>query len=38
MIPRADTWKADSSGRVRVMGMVTWVVFMGCVENVCSYS
>ena len=38
MIPRVETWKADSSGSVSVMGMVTRVVFMGCVENVRSYS
>ena len=31
------TIEADSSGTVRVMGMVIRVVFMGCVKNVCSY-
>ena len=30
------TPEADSSGSVRVMGMVTRVVFMGCVKNLCS--
>ena len=31
------TPEADSSGTVRVIGMVIRVVFMGCVKNVCSY-
>ena len=37
MISHVGTPEADSSGSVRVMGMVTRVVFMGCVKNLCSY-
>ncbi len=37
MISHVGTPDADSSGSVRVMGMVTRVVFMGCVKNLCSY-
>ncbi len=37
MISLVGTPEAESSGTVRVIGMVIRVVFMGCVENVCSY-
>ena len=37
MISRVGTPEADSSGTVRVIGMVILVVFMAVVKNVCSY-
>ncbi len=37
MISHAGMPEADSSGTVKVMGMVTRVVFMGLVKNLCSY-
>ena len=37
MISRVGTPEADSSGTVRVIGMVIRVVFMAAAKNVCSY-
>ena len=37
MISHVGMPEADSSGTVSVMGMVTCVVFMDCVKNLCSY-
>ena len=37
MISHVGTPEADSSGNVRVIGMVIRVVFMSRVKNLCSY-